>query len=157
MLALWMFGSTLEEIWGGKRFLIFYLLCGLGAAVVLLGTYTIELNYFMHKVNNNEISTEQYYYKAAMIMQSTAVGASGAINGVMVAYAWLFPNSLVYLYFAIPVKVKYVVIAYFLIDLFGGINPGAGDNIAHFAHVGGAIVGLILVITMNKSNRRTFY
>lgn len=157
MLALWMFGSTLEDIWGGKRFLIFYLLCGLGAAVVLLGTYTIELNYFMHKVNNNEISTEQYYYKAAMIMQSTAVGASGAINGVMVAYAWLFPNSLVYLYFAIPVKVKYVVIAYFLIDLFGGINPGAGDNIAHFAHVGGAIVGLILVITMNKSNRRTFY
>ena len=90
-------------------------------------------------------------------MQSTAVGASGAINGVMVAYAWLFPNSLVYLYFAIPVKVKYVVMAYFLIDLFGGINPGAGDNIAHFAHVGGAIVGLILVITMNKNNRRTFY
>lgn len=157
MLALWMFGSTLEDIWGGKRFLIFYLLCGLGAAVVLLGTYTIELNIFMHKVNNNEITNEQYYYKAAMIMQSTAVGASGAINGVMVAYAWLFPNSLVYLYFAIPVKVKYVVIAYFLIDLFGGINPGAGDNIAHFAHVGGAIVGLILVITMNKSNRRTFY
>jgi membrane associated rhomboid family serine protease len=157
MLALWMFGSTLEDIWGGKRFLTFYLLCGLGAAVVLLGTYTIELNYFMHKVNNNEISNEQYYYKAAMIMQSTAVGASGAINGVMVAYAWLFPNSLVYLYFAIPVKVKYVVIAYFLIDLFGGINPGAGDNVAHFAHVGGAIVGLILVITMNKSNRRTFY
>lgn len=157
MLALWMFGSTLEDIWGGKRFLTFYLLCGLGAAVVLLGTYTIELNYFMHKVNSNEISNEQYYYKAAMIMQSTAVGASGAINGVMVAYAWLFPNSLVYLYFAIPVKVKYVVIAYFLIDLFGGINPGAGDNVAHFAHVGGAIVGLILVITMNKSNRRTFY
>jgi rhomboid family protein len=157
MLVLWMFGSTLEEIWGGKRFLIFYLLCGLGAAVVLLGTYTIELNYFMNKVNSNEMSIEQYYYKAARIMQSTAVGASGAINGVMVAYAWLFPNSLVYLYFAIPVKVKYVVLVYFLVDLFSGINPGSGDNIAHFAHVGGAIVGLILVITMNKNNRRTFY
>lgn len=157
MLVLWMFGATLEELWGGKRFLIFYLLCGLGAAVVLLGAYTIELNVFMHQVNNNTISTEEYYYKAARVLQSTAVGASGAINGVMVAYAYLFPNSLVYLYFAIPVKVKYVVIGYFLLDLFGGINPQSGDNVAHFAHVGGAIVGLILVMTMNKNNRRTFY
>jgi membrane associated rhomboid family serine protease len=157
MLALWMFGSTLEEIWGGKRFLTFYLLCGLGAAVVLLGAYTIELNILMHRFNENQIPFEEFEYKKEMIIQSTAVGASGAINGVMVAYAWLFPNSLVYLYFAIPVKVKYVVGAYFLIDLFGGINPRSGDNVAHFAHVGGAIVGLILVITMNKNNRRTFY
>jgi membrane associated rhomboid family serine protease len=157
MLALWMFGSTLEEMWGGKRFLIFYLLCGLGAAVVLLGAYTIELNVLMHRFSENQIPFEEFEYKKEMIIQSTAVGASGAINGVMVAYAWLFPNSLVYLYFAIPVKVKYIVIAYFLIDLFGGINPRSGDNVAHFAHVGGAIVGLILVITMNKNNRRTFY
>lgn len=157
MLALWMFGSTLEDIWGGKRFLIFYLLCGLGAAIVLLGAYTIELNVFMHRLSNNTISNEEYYYKAASIIQSTAVGASGAINGVMVAFAYLFPNSPVYLYFAIPVKVKYLVIGYFLLDLFGGINPGLGDNVAHFAHIGGAIVGLILVITMNKNNRRTFY
>lgn len=157
MLALWMFGATLEDIWGGKRFLIFYLLCGLGAAVVLLGAYTIELNIFMHRFSNNQMPYEEFLLRKEMIIQSTAVGASGAVNGVMVAFAYLFPNSLVYLYFAIPVKVKYVVIAYFLIDLFGGINPRFGDNVAHFAHVGGAIVGLILVITMNKNNRRTFY
>ena len=78
-------------------------------------------------------------------------------DGVMVAFAYLFPNSPVYLYFVFPIKVKYLVIGYFLLDLFGGINPTQGDNVAHFAHVGGAIVGLILVITMNKSNRRTFY
>jgi membrane associated rhomboid family serine protease len=157
MLVLWMFGSTLEEIWGGKRFLIFYLLCGLGAAVVLLGAYTIELNILMNRFNEQSISEGEYYGRAARILQSTAVGASGAINGVMVAFAYLFPNSPVYLYMVFPVKVKYLVIGYFLLDLFGGINPTSGDNIAHFAHVGGAIVGLILVITMNKNNRRTFY
>ncbi|HEY8895029.1 MAG TPA: rhomboid family intramembrane serine protease [Niastella sp.] len=157
MLALWMFGSTLEDIWGGKRFLTFYLLCGLGAAVVLLGAHTIELNMLMKKFNDGQMIAEEFEIRKEMIIESTAVGASGAINGVMVAFAWLFPNSLVYLYFAIPVKVKYVVGAYFLLDLFGGINPRTGDNVAHFAHVGGAIVGLILVITMNKNNRRTFY
>lgn len=157
MLVLWMFGSTLEEIWGGKRFLIFYLLCGLGAAVVLLGAYTIELNLLMNRFNERSISEGEYYARAARILQSTAVGASGAINGVMVAFAYLFPNSPVYLYMVFPIKVKYLVIGYFLLDLFGGINPTYGDNVAHFAHVGGAIVGLILVITMNKSNRRTFY
>ena len=157
MLALWMFGSTLEEVWGGKRFLTFYLLCGLGAAVVLLGAHTIELNMLMKKFNEGQMLAEEFEIRKEMIIESTAVGASGAINGVMVAFAYLFPNSLVYLYFAIPVKVKYVVIAYFLLDLFGGINPRSGDNVAHFAHVGGAIVGLILVITMNKNNRRTFY
>lgn len=157
MLALWMFGSTLEEVWGGKRFLTFYLLCGLGAAVVLLGAHTIELNMLMKKFNEGQMIAEEFEIRKEMIIESTAVGASGAINGVMVAFAWLFPNSLVYLYFAIPVKVKYVVGAYFLIDLFGGINPRAGDNVAHFAHVGGAIVGLILVITTNRNNRRTFY
>jgi membrane associated rhomboid family serine protease len=158
MLVLWMFGSTLEDIWGSKRFLIFYLLCGLGAAVVLLGAYTIQLNIFMSRFNERTITEGEYYVRVARILQSTAVGASGAINGVMVAFAYLFPNSPIMLFpLPVPIKVKYLVIGYFLLDLFGGINPTQGDNVAHFAHVGGAIVGLILVITMNKSNRRTFY
>jgi membrane associated rhomboid family serine protease len=158
MLVLWMFGSTLEDIWGSKRFLIFYLLCGLGAAIVLLGAYTIELNVLMNRFNEQSIGEAEYYGRVARILQSTAVGASGAINGVMVAFAYLFPNSPIMLFpLPVPIKVKYLVIGYFLLDLFGGINPTSGDNIAHFAHVGGAIVGLILVITMNKSNRRTFY
>jgi membrane associated rhomboid family serine protease len=76
----------------------------------------------------------------------------------MAAFAYLFPNAPMYLFlFPVPIKAKYVVIGYFLLDLFGGINPRTGDNIAHFAHVGGAIIGLILVITMNRTNRRTFY
>lgn len=158
MFVLWMFGSTLEEIWGGKRFLIFYLLCGLGAAIVLLGAYTVELNILLHKLNDNQITVDEYRLKAAAIVYSISLGASGAINGVMVAFAYLFPNAPMMLFpLPIPIKVKYVVIGYFLLDLFGGINPRYGDNVGHFAHVGGAIIGLILVITMNKTNRRTFY
>jgi membrane associated rhomboid family serine protease len=158
MFMLWMFGSTLEDIWGSKRFLIFYLLCGLGAAIIMLGAYTIELNLLLQKLNNNTITVEEYQLRGARIVHSLSLGASGAINGVMVAFAYLFPNMPIMLFpLPIPIKVKYMVIGYFLLDLFGGINPRYGDNVGHFAHVGGAIVGLILVITMNKTNRRTFY
>jgi len=156
MLILWIFGSTLEDVWGSKRFLIFYMLCGLGAAIVLLGAYTIELNLLLNKVNNGTMSQEEFLNKGALIVHSISMGASGAINGVMAAFAYLFPNAPYPLFF-FPIQTKYVVVFYFLLDLFGGINPKYGDNVGHFAHVGGAIVGLILVITMNKSNRRTFY
>lgn len=158
MLALWMFGSTVEDVWGGKRFLIFYLICGVGAALFQLGTMAIELNVLLSKVNANSISKEEFMYRGGQLYNLTIVGASGAIMGVMAAFGWLFPNAPMYIiFFPVAIKAKYIVIGYFLIDLFGGINPQSGDNVAHFAHVGGAIVGLILVITMNKSNRRTFY
>jgi membrane associated rhomboid family serine protease len=157
MLVLWMFGTPLEEVWGSKRFLIFYLICGLGAALVQLGVLAVSMNMLIDKLNSGVITMEQFHQRGSQVYNTTVVGASGAINGVMAAFAYLFPNAPIYLYFAIPVKAKYVVIGYFLLDLFGGINPRYGDNVAHFAHVGGAIVGLILVITMNKSNRRTFY
>lgn len=157
MLALWIFGSTVEDVWGGKRFLIFYLLCGVGAALFQVGTMAIELQMLLSKVNAGTISKEEFLGRGGPVYNMTVVGASGAINGVMAAFAYLFPNAPMYLFlFPVPIKAKYLVIGYFLIDLFGGIN-GSGDNIAHFAHVGGAIVGLILVIIMNRTNRRTFY
>jgi len=158
MLALWMFGSTVEDVWGSKRFLIFYLLCGIGAALFQLGVMAIEVNVLLNKANAGSISPEEFEARVRMVVNITVVGASGAINGVMAAFAYLFPNAPMFLFFIpVPIKAKYVVIGYFLLDLFGGINPGMGDNVAHFAHVGGAIVGLILVITMNRTNRRTFY
>ncbi|OQP65774.1 hypothetical protein A3860_14345 [Niastella vici] len=158
MLALWMFGSTVEDVWGGKRFLIFYLICGIGAALFQVGTMAVELQILTSKVNAGSISQEEFLMRGRSIYNLTIVGASGAINGVMAAFAYLFPNAPMFLFFIpVPVKAKYIVIGYFLLDLFGGINPGSGDNVAHFAHVGGAIVGLILVITMNRTNRRTFY
>jgi len=87
-----------------------------------------------------------------------AVGASGAIMGVMAGFAYLFPNVAVYIMFIpIPVKVKFVIPALMAIDLFGAVNPSTGDNVAHWAHLGGALCGLLLVIWWNKTNRRNFY
>lgn len=158
MFVLWMFGTTLEEIWGSKRFLIFYLICGLGAALVQLGVMGISLNILMDKFASGSISEAEFRARGSAVYNTTVVGASGAINGVMAAFAYTFPNTPLFIFpLPVPIKAKYVVIAYFLLDLFGGINPRYGDNVAHFAHVGGAVIGLILVITMNKSNRRTFY
>jgi len=159
MVALWMFGSTLEEAWGSKRFLLFYLICGLGASLIQLGVLAVEMNYLEYQFAQAGAALQQeYIQRGGGIYYFTEYGASGALNGVMVAFAYLFPNyPLMVFPLPVPVKVKYLVGIYFLVDLFAGINPSPGDNVAHIAHVGGAIVGLILVITMNKSNRRTFY
>jgi membrane associated rhomboid family serine protease len=159
MVALWMFGATLEEFWGAKRFLLFYLICGVGAALIQLGVLAVEMNYLENQFAQVGASfQEEFLRKGGGIYYFTAYGASGALTGVMAAFAYLFPNTPFMIFpLPVPIKIKYLVIVYFLIDLFAGINPSAGDNVAHIAHVGGAIVGLILVITMNKSNRRTFY
>jgi len=158
MLVLWMFGTTLEDVWGSKRFLIFYLICGVGAALVQLGIMAVQMNMLINSFSAGKIPEEEFIARGRLVFNLSVIGASGAINGVMVAFAYLFPNTPLFLFpLPIPIKAKYLVIGYFLLDLFGGINPSYGDNVAHFAHVGGAIVGLILVMTMNKSNRRTFY
>ena len=158
MLVLWMFGSTLEDVWGSKRFLIFYLICGVGAALFQLGVMAVEMNILMDKLSGGSISQDEFIARGRLVFNQSIVGASGAINGVMVAFAYLFPNAPMFIFLIpVPVKAKYIVIGYFLLDLFGGLNPRSGDNVAHFAHVGGAIIGLILVMTMNKANRRTFY
>ena len=132
MFALWMFGRILENVWGPKRFLLFYFVCGIGAAAAHLA-----VQYF----------TGGY---------SAAVGASGALMGIMVAFAYLFPNTDLYLMFIpIAIKAKWAVTAYVVYDLIFGIY--GTDNIAHFAHLGGAITGFILVLIWNKTNRKTFY
>jgi len=134
MFALWMFGKILENVWGGKRFLFFYLACGIGAAAFHL--------------------LIQYITGGG----SLTIGASGAVMGVIVGFAYLFPNTEMFILFLpVPIKAKWVAIAYVAIDLFSGIANVAGDNIAHFAHLGGAITGFILVLVWNKSDRRRFY
>jgi membrane associated rhomboid family serine protease len=159
MLALWMFGATLEEYWGSKRFLIFYMICGVGASIIVLASKAIALDILTYRYSSGSVMSEaEYIGRGRMIYHGIVLGASGAINGVMMAFAYLFPNTPMMIFpIPVPVKVKYMVVFYFLVDLFSGINPQYGDRVAHFAHVGGAIVGLILVITMNKNNRRTFY
>ena len=134
MFGLYMFGRILENIWGPKRFLFFYLACGIGAAGAhllmqyLLGTF------------------------------SFAVGASGAVMGIFIAFGYLFPNTeLMIIPIPVPIKAKWLVLFYVLIDLFGGIGQIAGDDIAHFAHLGGALTGFLIVFFWNKTNRKTLY
>jgi len=158
MFTLWMFGRILENVWGHKRFLTFYLVCGIGAAIAHM---TVE--YFQYKPILEAIK----YYEAVGDTAAAdtyrnapayAVGASGAVMGVMVAFAYLFPNTPLFIMFLpIPVKAKWAIIGLVAVDLFGGIHPGAGDNIAHFAHLGGAVTGFIIVFIWNKTNRKTLY
>lgn len=134
MFALFMFGRVLENIWGAKRFLIYYLACGVGAAAAHL---------IMQEVMHSHIP---------------AIGASGAIMGVLVAFGFLFPNTeLMIIPIPIPLKAKWVVLGYVLLDLFGGFGNVMGDKTAHFAHLGGALTGFIILLIWNKTNRRTLY
>ena len=134
MFGLYMFGRVLENVWGPKRFLFFYLACGVGAAAAHL-----IVQYFMGSL-------------------SFAVGASGAVMGIFAAFAYLFPNTELFIMFIpFPVKAKYAVIGLAAIDLFGGVARFSNDNVAHFAHLGGALTGFILVLIWNKRNRRRFY
>ncbi len=131
MYALWMFGVVLERVWGPKKFLIFYLVCGLAAGVAQM---------------------------FAMDINGSAVGASGAIMGLLAAFAYLFPDTKFFILpFPFPIKAKFMVAIYAAIDLFGGLHPGAADNIAHFAHLGGMVMGFILVIIWGKTDKKTFY
>ena len=127
MFALWSFGRVLERAWGNQRFLIFYLSCGVGAAVI-------------------SMLVDQYYF--GQPFYGAMVGASGAIYGILVAFAVLFPNFKIMLIFIpVPVAAKYFVPVLLLIDLTAGVTGVSifGQNIAHFAHIGGAVMGLLLV------------
>jgi membrane associated rhomboid family serine protease len=158
MFALWMFGAILENYWGAKRFLIFYTVCGIGAAVFHLAVLYKEMIPFVQQLQQfSAESLEPYKYNHDFELNQATVGASGAIFGCLAAFGYLFPNSLIYLYFFVPIKVKWFVLGYAAIELFSGISNNAGDNVAHWAHLGGGLVGLLLVIYWNKSNRRNFY
>ena len=159
MLPLWMFGSLLENVWGAKRFLIFYTLCGLGAAFLHLGSLYIELTDRFSQLQQgiDQVGVSDYYTRLYVEVNTPTVGASGAVFGCLAAFGYLFPNSLIYMYFFIPVKAKWFVIFYAGLELWLGVQNSAGDNVAHWAHLGGALVGFLLVLYWNKRNRRNFY
>jgi membrane associated rhomboid family serine protease len=158
MFALWMFGSILENYWGAKRFLIFYIICGIGAAVAHLSVLYPEMTPAFEEWYAHGLTLHQpEAYDHLAIINPATLGASGAVFGCLAAMGYLFPNSLIYLYFFVPIKVKWFVIGYAAIELFSGVRGTAGDNVAHWAHLGGGLVGLLLVIYWNRSNRRNFY
>jgi len=158
MFALWMFGAILENYWGPKRFLIFYIVCGIGAAVCHLAVLYTEMAPLMDQLHQYPLEVQQEYLNNPNFpVNGETVGASGAIFGCLAAFGYLFPNNLIYLYFFVPIKVKWFVIGYAAIELFSGIRNSAGDNVAHWAHLGGGLVGILLVMYWNRTNRRNFY
>ena len=143
MFALWMFGNSIENVWGPKRFLIFYFVCGIGAGLTQELVQYIQLSnivehYQYVNLGNRSIPVDDY------LNMLTTVGASGAVYGILLAFGMMWPNSRIYIYFAIPIKAKWFVIIYGLIELFSGFS--SVDNVAHFAHVGGMLFGLGLIL-----------
>ena len=161
MFTLWMFGKTLENMWGGKRFLTYYIITGLGAALIYIGyiqfqintissnidseTYNMIINKGNNLLNNNQNFTDPIFGKLNLLINVPMLGASGAVYGLLLAFGMLFPNSLIYLYMAIPVKAKYFVGGIGVLALISGVGNNPGDNVAHFAHLGGMIFGIILL------------
>jgi rhomboid family protein len=154
MFALWMFGRVLENVWGAKRFLFFYLASGIGAAALHLAMQYFRCEQVWQSVSvGNPVPPEKIFGAI-----SPALGASGAIMGLFAAFAYLFPNTeLIFLFIPFPIKAKWMVLIMVGLDLFGGFSNTSGDNVAHFAHLGGAITGFIIVFIWNKTNRKTLY
>ena len=163
MFGLWMFGSPLEQMWGKQKFLFFYFSAGLGAAALQMFVYNFQVQtlYDVIELNNLSLSdpdlllnymSQSDYNQALSSFNSVMVGASGAIYGVLVAFAFSFPNSKLMLLFPpIPIKAKYFVPLLILIDLFFGLSSFSIGSIAHFAHIGGALIGLIMVLYWKRN------
>lgn len=178
MFALVSFGSALEQMWGGKKFLFFYISCGIGAMLLhtgvnyylfhnglnLLvenGSNQVEIFQILNEGKYNtqwlEIISQTTLDSMSSAFISTAVGASGAIYGLLVAFAFLFPNAeLALMFIPMPIKAKYFVPGILLVDLFLGLKGGSlfgggGTGVAHFAHIGGAICGFLIMWYWKKN------
>ena len=203
MFILWMFGKPIEEAFGARRFLIYFFVTGIGAAILHYTViYLVDFRSMFHYINaflanpdiytlgdllesdtsklrnfamvrneiialghasaNQEVWIEQCValvqsYKSDIINAYNVIGASGAVFGILLAFGMLYPNSTIYLYFAIPVKTKWFVTILALLELYNGFMR-SGGNIAHLAHVGGMIFGFILIkIWSRRSNRPNYF
>ncbi len=192
-MNMWLFvmlGTFLEQLWGPKRFFIFYIASALGAFALynIIGVYQIHelknslsssldletlnniikssystfdlennVNNYLHTLPQNSKLDINTLSKYISFSNTPLIGASGAVFGIMAAFALLFPNTEFMLYFAIPVKAKFLVGGYFIWELYKSINGSSGDNVAHLAHVGGAIVGAIIILYWRKTDKKHFW
>jgi len=177
MFALWMFGTAVEQIFGWQKFIIFYLLSGLGAAVIQIAFLYFQFNSGLSTLIENGMSQPEIIeilsegkYNTAWVQilgdnfdsfvgafNSTMVGASGAIMGVLVAFGMLFPESkLMLIFLPIPIKAKYFIPAIIALDLFSAISGNSifsPSNTAYMAHVGGALTGFLLMYFWKKNEK----
>lgn len=153
MFALWMFGSTLENLWGPGRFLIFYLICGVGAGLAQALALTYDISQYNALFLAGQLSEQEFF----MLKNVPTLGASGAIMGIFAAFAFTFPNSrMLILPIPFPIKAKWALLGLAVLDIIGGISSES-TGIAHFAHLGGAAIGIIVVMIWNKKDRNRFY
>jgi len=206
MFGVYVFGQVLEQTWGPKRFLLFYILTGLGAALTQYVIIHFSIASFVDSIaavqsslsiesfntlfNSSDFQGKMSYgfmpqfnsfvdqynvavhdnppkalslasqfmidYKNSYLNAQVVVGASGSLFGLLGAFGMIFPNRMLYLYFFIPVKAKWLVIGYGLIELFSGLSNKAGDNVAHFAHLGGLAVGLVIILIWRKNKNQLY-
>ncbi|SKB63196.1 rhomboid family intramembrane serine protease [Daejeonella lutea] len=173
MFALYSFGTALEYVMGSKRFLNFYLLTGLGALALQMVVQAFEVYSITGSIVNDgsfiidsakrtisfpDSMDPQQATKLLGIYLSSMVGASGAVFGLLIAFVMLFPNvELMIMFIPVPVKAKYIVPAYILLELFLGVKQIEGDSVAHYAHLGGALFGFILVKLWGLRRNDRFY
>lgn len=150
MYALFIFGSVLERVWGSQKFLFYYFVTGIGAALIHLGVMALQLRGYEAAFNAGDMLARTGIQD---ILLTPTVGASGAIYGLLLAYGMLFPNNIMQLIFPpVALKAKWFVLIYGAIELLLGLS-GRGGNIAHFAHLGGMIFGYFLILYWKKNNR----
>lgn len=160
MFSLYMFGRLLEMVWGPRRYLIYYFVCGVGAAFVQQLTW--RWGVVSDVLSQVRLEDPGFTYGqllqegASLLNRLVTIGASGSVFGILMAFGMMFPNARLFLLFPpMPVKAKWLVIGYGLFELYGGVVQNANDNVAHFAHLGGMLFGFLLVMLWrNERNAR---
>lgn len=151
MFALYMFGRVLEMVWGPKRFLIFYMFTGVGAGIIQEIVQFLYYSTQLSMYSGVDFGAGLIVPMAQYLNMWVTVGASGAVYGILLAFAMNFPNERLFVMpFPFPIKAKYFVLIFAAIELFTGLGNSAGDNVAHFAHLGGMFFGLILILYWRK-------
>jgi len=166
MYALYLFGTALENYWGTKRFVIYYMTCGVGAFFLHMGVGYFEIQKMMQVLSDKEVYQvmitgleEGKAYKVQMVelysaINTGVVGASGAVFGVLLGFGMLFPNTeLMLLFPPIPLKAKYFVMIYGAIEFYLAMRQTTGDNVAHYAHLGGMLFGYLLLKYWQKNSK----
>lgn len=161
MFSLYMFGRLLEMVWGPQRFLTYYLVCGVGAAIVqqLAWRFGVVSSWLQEiQLQDPDFTYGQLLLEGGRTLNMlTTVGASGSVFGILLAFGMMFPNAQLFLLFPpIPLKAKWLVIGYGLFELYGGVAQSANDNVAHFAHLGGMLFGFILIMLWRHDRRTEF-
>ncbi|MBE3087065.1 MAG: rhomboid family intramembrane serine protease [Bacteroidetes bacterium] len=172
MYALYIFGQVLENVWGPKRFFIYYIVCGLGAALIHESVIAFQYNHFAQSLspenlqlvlnegttyfNQGKVFSDETMKSLQMLLNTPTVGASGAIFGVLLAFGVLFPNTQLMLLFPpIPIRAKYFVMIYGAIELYLAVTQ-PGSNIAHAAHLGGMLFGYLLLRYWRKTTNTLY-